>query len=330
MKTCIVGAGAIGGFLGARLAASGVPTNALARGATLAALNAHGWRLDSADASLRTQAPVAAASDRAEALGVQDLVILAVKAQALPALAPQLAPLIGPDTVVLTMMNGVPWWFCADQPQVPGGRLESVDPGGAIAQALPQGQVLGGVVHASAATAEPGRVQHRMGRGLIIGEPAGGTSARAEAVGALLRQAGFDTTVSSTLRRELWYKLWGNLTMNPVSAVTGATIDQVLADPLVREFCSRAMREAALIGERIGCPIDQGPEERHAVTARLGAFRTSMLQDVDAGRPIELDAIVGAVREIGGHVGVATPAIDALLGLTRLFARQRGLYPAQG
>ena len=330
LKTCIVGAGAIGGFLGARLAASGVPTSALARGATLEALRTHGWQLDSADAALRTQAPVAAASDRADALGVHDLVILAVKAQALPALAPQLAPLIGPDTVVLTMMNGVPWWFCADQPQVPGGRLESVDPGGAIAQALPQGQVLGGVVHASAATSEPGRVQHRMGRGLIVGEPAGGTSARAEAVGALLRQAGFDTTVSSTLRRELWYKLWGNLTMNPVSAVTGATIDQVLADPLVREFCSRAMREAALIGERIGCPIDQGPEERHAVTARLGAFRTSMLQDVDAGRPIELDAIVGAVREIGGHVGVATPAIDALLGLTRLFARQRGLYPAQG
>ncbi|MDQ5896547.1 MAG: 2-dehydropantoate 2-reductase [Pseudomonadota bacterium] len=328
MKTCIVGAGAIGGFLGARLASAGVPTSALARGATLAALQAHGWRLDSADASLHARAPVATASDRADALGVHELVILAVKAQALPALAPQLAPLIGPDTVVLTMMNGVPWWFCADQPQVPQGRLESVDPGGVIAQALPVGQVLGGVVHASAATPEPGRVQHRMGRGLIVGEPSGGPSARAEAVGALLRQAGFDTTVSGNLRRELWYKLWGNLTMNPVSAITGATIDQVLADPLVRGFCSQAMQEAALIGERIGCPVDQGPEERHAVTARLGAFRTSMLQDVEAGRPIELDAIVGAVREIGGHVGVATPAIDALLGLTRLFARQRSLYPA--
>ena len=330
MKICIVGAGAIGGFIGTRLAATGTPVSALARGATLQALRQHGWRLDSDDAALRAQAPVAAASDRAEALGVHDLVVIAVKGPALPGLAPQLAPLIGPDTIVLPAMNGVPWWFCADQPAVPGGRLDSVDPGGAIQAAIPVAQVLGGVEHASTATPEPGRVQHRMGRGLIIGEPAGGTSARAEAVGALLRQAGFDTTVSSTLRRELWYKLWGNLTMNPVSALTGATIDQVLADPLVREFCSRAMREAALIGERIGCPIDQGPEERHAVTARLGAFRTSMLQDVEAGRPIELDAIVGAVREIGGHVGVATPAIDALLGLTRLFARQRGLYPAQG
>ena len=130
------------------------------------------------------------------------------------------------------------------------------------------------------------------------------------------------------IRRDIWYKLWGNLTMNPVSALTGATGDRVLADPLVREFCSQAMREAAAIGACVGCPIDQSPEDRHAVTSRLGAFRTSMLQDVEAGRAIELDAIVGAVRELGLRTGVATPAIDALLGLTRLMARVRGLYPA--
>ncbi len=327
MKICIVGAGAIGGFIGTRLAATGTPVSALARGATLQALRQHGWRLDSDDAALRAQAPVAAASDRAEALGVHDLVVIAVKGPALPGLAPQLAPLIGPDTIVLPAMNGVPWWFCADQPAVPGGRLDSVDPGGAIQAAIPVAQVLGGVVHASTATPEPGRVQHRMGRGLIVGEPRGGTSARAEAVGARLRAAGFEVTVSADVRRDIWYKLWGNLTMNPISALTGVTIDRVLADPLARDFCSAAMCEAAEVGARIGCPIAQGPEERHAITAKLGAFRTSMLQDVEAGRPIELDAIVTAVHEIGRHVGVATPSIDALLGLTRLFARQRGLYP---
>ncbi|MFO1287249.1 MAG: ketopantoate reductase C-terminal domain-containing protein [Rubrivivax sp.] len=146
---------------------------------------------------------------------------------------------------------------------------------------------------------------------------------------ALLAQAGFDVTPSEDVRHDIWYKLWGNLTMNPVSAITGATIDRVLADPLLRAFCSAAMREAAAIGERIGCPIAQSPEDRHAITARLGAFKTSMLQDVEAGRAIELDAIVGAVHEIGQRVGVPAPNVAALLGLARLFARGRGLYPAE-
>jgi 2-dehydropantoate 2-reductase len=148
-----------------------------------------------------------------------------------------------------------------------------------------------------------------------------------QAVVDRLAQAGFEAKASTDVRRDAWYKLWGNLTMNPVSALTGATGDRVLADPLVREFCSQAMREAAAIGACVGCPIDQSPEDRHAITSRLGAFRTSMLQDVEAGRAIELDAIVGAVREIGQRVGVATPAIDALLGLTRLMGQVRGLYP---
>jgi 2-dehydropantoate 2-reductase len=144
---------------------------------------------------------------------------------------------------------------------------------------------------------------------------------------ALLANAGFDVTLSPRIRNDVWYKLWGNLTMNPVSALTGATADRILGDPLVRAFCSAAMTEAATIGERIGCRIEQSPEDRHAVTRKLGAFKTSMLQDAEAGRAIELDAIVAAVREIGARVGVATPNIDALLGITRLFARVRRLYP---
>jgi 2-dehydropantoate 2-reductase len=187
--------------------------------------------------------------------------------------------------------------------------------------------VLGCVVHASAATLAPGLVQHRMGQGLIVGECFGGTSARAHGVVELLGHAGFDASVSPDIRRDIWFKLWGNMTMNPVSAITGATADRVLADPLVRAFNSAAMAEAAAIGARIGCPIAQAPEERHAITAQLGAFKTSMLQDVEAGRAIELDALVGAVREIAAGLQLQTPNIDALMGLTRLFAQGRGLYP---
>jgi 2-dehydropantoate 2-reductase len=323
MKVCIVGAGAIGGFVGTRLALRGsAEVSALARGATLQALRKHGWRLTTGNTTL--QAP-ARAEDDARHLGGQDLVIIAVKAPALAALAPALAPLLGPATTVLTLMNGVPWWFCQGVPAWPAGRIEAVDPGGAIAAALPLKQVLGGVVHAACALREPGWVQHRMGLGLIVGEPGGERSARADAVVALLTEAGFDAATSADIRRDIWFKLWGNLTMNPVSALTGATLDAVLADPLVRRLCSDAMLEAARIGARIGCPIDQSPDDRHAVTARLGAFKTSMLQDVEAGRAPELDAIVGAVHELGRGLGIATPNIDALYGLTRLMARSRRL-----
>jgi len=325
MKVCIVGAGAIGCFIGTRLAAAGrAGVGVLARGETLAALRQHGWR-QQMDGQ-RITAP-ACAHDDPVALGVQDLVIMTVKGHSLPALAPTLGPLIGPGTLGLPAMTGVPWWFCQGVPGVGARPLESVDPGGAIGRALPGDRVLGGVVHASVSLDGPALAQHRMGRGLIVGEAAGGRSARAQAVVDLLSHAGFDVTHSDDVRRDIWFKLWGNLTMNPVSALTGATTDRILADPLVREFCSAAMREAAAIGERIGCPIDQAPEARHAVTAKLGALRTSMLQDAAAGRAIELDAIVGAVHEIGRHVGVTTPCIDALLGLTRLHGRVQGLYP---
>jgi 2-dehydropantoate 2-reductase len=323
MRVCIVGAGAIGGFIGTRLAAAGVQTSALARGATLTVLQQHGWRLDTAHGQVT--APVRA-SDDAAALGVHDLVVIAVKAPALSALAPSLSPLLGPQTLVLQAMNGVPWWFCRSLPgfETP---LSSVDPGGAIGRAIDYERVVGCVVHVSASTSEPGRVAHKMGQGLIVGEPGGGKSERVQRVSDLLARAGLDVTHSPDVRRDLWYKLWGNLTMNPVSAITGATIDRVLGDAQVRAFCSAAMAEAAAVGARIGCVIDQSPEDRHAITAKLGAFKTSMLQDVEAGRAIELDAIVGAVHEIGQRVGVETPHIGALLGLTRLFAQQRGLYP---
>jgi len=225
-------------------------------------------------------------------------------------------------------MNGVPWWFGVGVPELERAPLESVDPGGTIGAAIAFERVVGCVVHASASVAEPGLVQHRMGQGLIVGEPRGAPSDRVERIAEVLAHAGFDATRSADIRRDIWYKLWGNMTMNPVSAITGATGDRVLADPLVRAFNSAAMREAAAIGARLGCPIEQSPEDRHAITARLGAFKTSMLQDVEAGRPIELDAIIGVVHELGQRLGVPTPNIDALFGLARLFGRVRGLYPS--
>jgi 2-dehydropantoate 2-reductase len=325
MKVCIVGAGAIGGFIGARLAVAGrAQVSAVARGATLEALRQHGWRLDTAAG--RLQAPVTASAEAAE-LGVQDLVIIAVKGPSLTQAAISISPLLGSHTRVMPAMNGVPWWFCQDLPDFPGGPLQSVDPGGAIAAAIPFDQVLGCVVHASASAPEPGWVQHKKGQGLIVGEPRGGSSDRAQEVTDLLAHAGFEARHSSDVRYDIWYKLWGNMTMNPVSVLTGATVDRVLSDPLVRDFCTAAMREAATIGNRIGCCITQNPEDRHAVTALLGAFKTSMLQDAEAGRAIELDAIVAAVHEIGTRFGVLMPNIGALLGMTRLFGRVHGLYP---
>jgi 2-dehydropantoate 2-reductase len=324
MKVTIVGAGAIGGFIGARLAHAGrAQVSALARGATLQALQQHGWRVQSADGLLRAPARAHA---QAGAIGPQDLVIVAVKGPALAAVAPAVAALLGPDTVVLPAMNGVPWWFCQGLPGFEAP-LQSIDAGGEVSRHIDAARVLACVVHASTSMPEPGLVQHKMGRGLIVGEPAGGHSARAQAVADLLAHAGFEVTHSPRVRYDIWYKLWGNLTMNPVSAITGATADLIQADPLVRAFCSAAMTEVAEIGRAIGCAIEQSPEDRHAITARLGAFRTSMLQDVEAGRAIELDAIVGAAHEIGQRLGLATPNIGALLGLTRLFGRVHGLYP---
>jgi len=328
MKIAIVGAGSIGGLIGTHLANAGrVQVSTLARGATLQSLQAQGWRLRSPDGDLQTPAR---ASDNPAELGMQDVVVLAVKAPSLAALAPRLGPLIGPHTVVVPAMNGVPWWFCDRVPGFEGCRLSSVDPHGVLAQHLPPSQTIGCVVHASATTPEPGLVQHRVGRGLILGEAWGGRSPRVQALCDVLADAGFDATHSDQIRCDIWFKLWGNLTMNPVSALTGATMDQVLADPQLLAFCSQAMWEASRIGARVGCPIEQSPEERLAITAKLGAHKTSMLQDVEAGRPIELDAIVTAVHEIGTALAEPMPAISALLGMTRVLARRKGLYPAAG
>jgi 2-dehydropantoate 2-reductase len=324
MKVCIYGAGAIGGWLGVKLAQAGCEVSAVARGETLVALRSHGLRLLEDG---QTRLAAVHASDRPADLGAQDLVVVAVKATAMAKVAQAIAPLLAPRTMVLTAMNGVPWWFFEGfGGEHAGQRLQAVDPDGGIARAIPAPHIIGCVVHASCALSAPGVTSHHFGNKLIIGEPSGEKTPRVRELTALLERAGFETVLSEQIQKDIWYKLWGNMTVNPISAFTGATTDRILDDDLVRGFVSSVMLEAREIGGRIGIPIAQRPEDRHQVTRKLGAFKTSMLQDVEAGRPVEIDALVTVVKELGTLTGVATPFTDALLGLARLHARVHGLY----
>lgn len=329
MKITVAGLGAVGGLIAAKLALAGHEVSAVARGRTLQAVRDHGLVLRMGG---HEQRAAVRASDHAATLGPQDVLVIALKGQSLPDAAASFAPLIGPETLIVPAMNGVPWWFL----QTPSlqqrlsseaRQLKSVDPHGALGIALPVEKVLGCVVHLTCSQPEPGVVQHGFGDRLIFGEPAGGTSERLDRLASAFGAAGFKAEASTDIRREIWFKLWGNMTTNPVSALTGATADRILDDPLVRSFMLRAMAEAAEVGAQIGCPIEQSGEERLTVTRQLGAFKTSMLQDSEANRPLEIDAIVTAVHEIAQKLGVATPNIDAVLGLVRLMARSRGLHP---
>ena len=325
MKVCIVGAGAVGGLIGARLAHAGADVSAIVRAETAAALRKHGWRLQIGGQTIT--APVRVARDPSE-LPPQDYVVVAVKAPAMVAVAPIVRTLAHADATIVTAMNGVPWWFfhglTGPYEDLP---LATIDPDGVIASTIPVERVVGAVVHLTCSTSEPGFVRHGVGNRLIVGEPKGGSSARLLAFAEILREAAFEVEVSPRIQNDIWYKLWGNMTMNPISAFTGATADRVLDDSLVNQFCLDVMAEAAAIGAAIGCPIAQSGAERVAVARKLGVFKTSMLQDVEAGKAVEIDALLSVPREIGVRVGVPTPRLDSLLGLARLHARVHGLYP---
>jgi 2-dehydropantoate 2-reductase len=324
MRIGIVGAGAIGGLIGVQLARSGHDVSVLARGATLEALRTGLWSLELGGEHLEARV---SAAERADELGAQEILLIAVKGPSLAAVAREIGPLISAETVVIPAMNGVPWWFLlAGAGGLPPRSLRSVDPDGAIARAIPFENLLGCVVHASARASAPATVVHHAGNKLIFGEPASGSSKRLNRMTQIFAEAGIESVQSANIRRDIWYKLWGNMTMNPISAITRATSDQILDDELVRGFMVRVMGEAARIGSCIGCEIRERGEDRIEVARQLGSFKTSMLQDAEAGRPLEIDQIVAAPQEIARLAGVSTPNLDTLLGLARLHARRHGIH----
>jgi 2-dehydropantoate 2-reductase len=315
MNICVVGAGAIGGWIAARLSLAGNDVSLIARGETLRAIDTQGLHItDGGD----TRCVAVATTSDPTTLGPHDVVVIAVKAPALPAIAPSLESLIGPETQIVPMLNGVPWWFTDDP-------LWSVDPEAAIRDALPAEQVAGCVVHASCFRSAPNHVTVKHAEKLILGEPDGGSSERIEHLCTMFESAGIRCQASDNVRRAIWYKLWGNATINPLSALTRSTADKLLDDTTVRALMAEAMDELAEIGAAIDCPISETAEDRMAVTARLGAFKSSMLQDVEAGRRIELEALLGAPREIARRVGIPTPQLDRIYALTHLMAENLGL-----
>lgn len=311
-KIAVVGAGAIGGLVASRLVRGGVQVSVLDRGAQFDAIRANGLTIIEEGA---TSHVCVHASDCPAELGVQDIVFVCLKGQALVAAAASLKPLVGPGTHIVSVMNGVPWWFLegfSDRRS-----LAAVDPHGAVLDALPAAQTSGCVVHLSSAMAGPGVIRKGTGNHLIIGAALPSGIEKANALAGLLTRAGFDAQFAANIREELWMKLWGNMTMNPISALTRSTADVILDDPLTERIVVSVMEEARAIGAKFGISLSMTPAERNAITREFGAFKTSMLQDLEGGRELEVDALLGAPLELAGIAGVAAPWLGALYGLTR-------------
>ena len=323
MKICIYGAGAIGGYLGAQLALSGEDVTLIARGPHLVAMQEKGIKL-LIDGEERIAHPQCT-EDPATA-GPQDFVIVTLKAHSVPGVVEAMQPLLGPDTAVVTATNGVPWWyFYGLDGRWRDVRLDSVDPGGVQWEGLGPGRAIGCVVYPATEVIEPGVIQHLDGNRFTLGEPSGEKTGRVRALSQALIAAGFRAPVRS-IRDELWVKLWGNLTFNPISALTLETLDVVATDPGTRDVSRSMMLEAQAIGERLGVRFKVDVERRIDGAAQVGAHRTSMLQDLDKGRPMEIDALIGAVQEMGCLVDLPTPTIDVVLALVRQRARAAGCY----
>ena len=319
MKICVVGAGAIGGLLAVRLAAQGETVTVIARGPHLEAIRARGMKLLSAGTETVTQLK---ATDNIREVGRQDLVILALKAHQLGVVAPDIKSLCDAQTVVITAQNGIPWWyFFKYQGPHAGTVLQSVDPGGTIEANLDVGQVLGSIIYPAADIVFPGVIRHVEGDRISLGELDGQDTDRLRFVTQLLRAAGFKVRVSKDLRSEIWVKLWGNCTFNPISALTHATLVDICQFPATRSLAENAMREAQSIGEKLGVRFGVSLERRLAGAEAVGAHKTSMLQDVETGRPLELEALVGSVLELGALTGVQTPSLSAIHACTSLLAK---------
>lgn len=321
---CVFGAGAIGGLMAAKLEMAGTPVTVVARGPHYEAMRAKGLVLKSEGTETVTQPRVV---NDPSSIGPQDYLVLTLKAHSLiPALA-QIKPLIGPNTTIVTAINGIPWWYTYKLGgEFEGRRIDSVDPGGALSAAFPPAQVLGSIVYPAAEIAEPGVIEHTYGDRFTLGEPDGSRSERAAKLSELLIKAGLKAPVRPRIRDELWVKLWGNMAFNPVSALTGATLDKVIADPGTHAVCRAMMVEGQAVAEKLGVKFALTVDKRIAGGAEVGAHKTSMLQDLEKGRPLEIEALLGAVVEMSEWVGVDMPIGRALLALVR----QRAGMPANG
>ncbi|MDP1789891.1 MAG: 2-dehydropantoate 2-reductase [Methylibium sp.] len=324
MKIAVVGAGAIGGYLGAKLAIAGEDVTFIARNKNLAAINAHGFRLVLEDGS-EQHAPTARAVQQMAEAGPQDAVLLTVKAHQVRDLLPDLRQLFGPETMVVTMINGVPWWYFHKLAGPYEGRtLQSVDPDGLLAQHIEPERVIGSVVYPAAELLAPGVVKVIEGNRFTLGEPDGSRSPRIEALSQAMIGAGFKSPVAKDIRGEIWIKLWGNLSFNPISALTHATLQDICRFPLSRELAARMMGEAQAVGQKLGVEFKISLDKRIAGAEAVGAHKTSMLQDVENGRALELEALVGSVVELGRITDTPTPTIDAIYAAASLLGKTLG------
>ena len=321
MRFAVVGAGAIGGYLGAKLALAGEQVTFIARNKNLAAIQADGFRLILEDGSEQRASAVRAVQQMAEA-GPQDVVLLTVKAHQVIDLLPELRALFGPQTMLVTMINGVPWWYFQRLSGAWDGRgLDSVDPGGRIAAQIEPERIIGSVVYPAAELVAPGVVRLIEGNRFSLGELDGSRSERINALSQVLIGAGFKAPVSKDIRSELWVKLWGNLSFNPISALSQATLQDICRFPPSRALAAGMMAEAQAVAEQLGVRFKITLDQRIAGAQAVGAHKTSMLQDVEHGRALELEALVGAVLELGRITGTPTPMIEAVHALTALLAQ---------
>lgn len=320
MKIAVVGAGAIGGYLAVKLAQAGHDVSVVIRGANLQAVRENGMKLIMDDGSEHVANIFA--TDRIAYLPVQDVVILGMKAHQVAAVAADIPALLGPESIVVTAQNGVPWWYFQKHGgDYEGRRVEAVDPGGVVTAHIDIDKVIGCIIYPACEIIAPGVIKHIEGNRFSLGEIDGSDTPRIRELADALRVAGFKAPISSDIRSEIWLKLWGNLSFNPISALTHATLVDICEFAPVRELVARMMREGQAIGEKLGVNFKVSIDKRIAGAAAVGKHKTSMLQDIEAGRPIELEALVGTVIEMGKITETPTPNIEAVYALTALLAR---------
>lgn len=322
MKFLIAGAGAIGAYIGARMARMGRDVTLFARGPHLAAMRQNGVRVQSAEGDFQSQPKVVGSLEEA---GPADVAILGVKAHSLPVLAPQLRHVLGPDTTVVSTQNGIPWWYFQNfGGPWDGLRLERIDPGGVISGAIEARRVVGSIVYFSTEITSPGVIRHIEGNRISLGEPGGARSERCRQIAEALVASGLRCPITTHLRQEIWVKVMGNASLNPVSALTRATLSEMLRDPGVAEVIRKIMEEVAAVSKKLGLELPVSVDQRMAGAEKVGEHKTSMLQDLEAGRPMELEALVGSVVELGEKVGVPVPYARSIYNLSSMLARQNG------